>query len=379
MKENTRKAARRAKNKALADKISGKGAAEPTTIEGDRVSLGNALSWYSSNTDKKQQKKWTIEWHTAQGDKDLVELFKKLPDWVFNTYGSVCRLKAREQWLDPNSTWFERRTEELKSKYDSYIKVEEESTEETPKKRVKTIQERIADKASEVGAEIEGELDDFCADGYNRAFKRSTNLLTLSPQVAKKLLPSFEPLLAELEELCGPKKPNDKWYDQLIEGYSHMKVNQRKAYRDFVKSIVEDLRKAAVVKARAPRVRKPKPPAQVVKYLKYKVKDEALGLSSVDKQKMVDATEIYLYNTKSRKLQYYVPQDGYLLTVRGTSILNFDPEKSGQKTVRKPEDLKSIAGATKLPMRKMYNSLKTKAIKLNGRVNDQCIIMGAFL
>lgn len=379
MKENTRKAARRAKNKALADKLSGRGAQEPITIEGDRLSLGHALSWYSANTDRKQQKKWTLEWFTAQGEKDLVDHYKKLPDWVFHTYGTVCRLMAREQWIDPNSTWFERRTKELKTQYQSYISVTAEDEEETPKPRVKTIQERIADKATEVGAEVEGDLDDFCADGYNRAFKRSTNLLTLSPQVAKKLIPSYESLLDELEELCGPKKANDDMYDQLIEGYSHLKINQRKSLRDFVKSIVEDLRKAAVVKARAPRVRKPKPPAQVVKYLKYKIKDEALGLSSVDKQKMVDATEIFIYNTKSRKLQYYVPQDGYLLTVRGTSILNFDPDKSGQKTVRKPEDLKSMAGATKLPMRKMYQSLKTKAIKLNGRVNDQCIILGAFL
>lgn len=373
---DTRKAARRAKNKALADKLTGKGQAEPMVDADNKSALGNALSWYSANTDKKQQKKWSIEYHTQQGNKDVVTTLKKIPDWAFLTYGSVCRLMSREQWVDPNSTFFKRRTEELMTKYSTYMA--EEKVEDTAKPRVKTIQERIADKASEIGGEIEGDIDAFCDSGYDRNFKREANLFTLGAPVGKLLLPSYEALLAELEELCGPKKTNDDMYDQLIEGYSHMKVNQRKAFRDFVKQLVIDLRKVSVPKARK-RVQKAKPPAQVVKYLKYKIKDEALNLSSVDKTKLVDASEVYLYNTKARRIQCYVPQEGYLLTVRGTTILNFDPEKSGQKTVRKPEEVAKLAGSTKMPMRKAFTALKTKAIKVNGRVNADCIILGAFL
>jgi len=384
MRNESRIAARRAKNKALAAKMTGKGAAEPTVPQDDKSALGYALTWYSQNTDKKQQKNWSIEYWTQKGDKDILAIFKKVPDWAFMTYGSSCRLRMREQWVDPKSDWFERRTEELKNNYTKYYEKPEEDSEK-PKPRVKTIQERIADKAMEIGASLEGDIDDFAANGYMRTYKRVTKLFDISSPVAKNLLPDYERQLAELEELVGPAPKSfanakeEDLYNQLLDGYSHIKKNQQKAYRDFVKEIVSDLRKMAVVKSRAPRKRKPKPPAQVVKYLKYKIKDDALGISSVDKTRMVDASEIFLYNTKSRRLQYYVPQDGYLLTVRGTTILNFDPEKSGQKTVRKPEEIKDLAGKTKLPIRKAFNTLKTKAIKLNGRVNADCIILGAFL
>ena len=65
--------------------------------------------------------------------------------------------------------------------------------------------------------------------------------------------------------------------------------------------------------------------------------------------------------------------------VRGTSIKDFDITKSVQKTLRKPtEQLKMFKLGTKTKFMSGFRDIKATEIKLNGRLNEQIIILKAF-
>ena len=100
---------------------------------------------------------------------------------------------------------------------------------------------------------------------------------------------------------------------------------------------------------------------------------------------IIGATEVWVFNTKTRKLGKYVAmntdpkglaREGTGLTVKGTTILGFNEEQSVQKTLRKPdEQLREFAKSGKVKLRKFLEDIKTTDIKLTGRVNNETIIL----
>ncbi len=64
------------------------------------------------------------------------------------------------------------------------------------------------------------------------------------------------------------------------------------------------------------------------------------------------------------------------LEVKGTTIIGFDPIKSVQKTLRKPEEqLKEFKAAGKVQLRKFLDDIKAVDIKLNGRINEDTVLL----
>ena len=67
------------------------------------------------------------------------------------------------------------------------------------------------------------------------------------------------------------------------------------------------------------------------------------------------------------------------LMVKGTTIQDFCEESSLQKTLRKPkEQISNWTGKAKTKFQKSFDELKTTPIKMNGRLNDNTIILMAF-
>ena len=136
-------------------------------------------------------------------------------------------------------------------------------------------------------------------------------------------------------------------------------------------------------KARKPRARSKE---SIIKKLKFQINDSELGIASIHPTEIVNANEVWVYNTKTRKLGVYharskdprnMGRDG--LTVKGTTIQDFNPDLSLQKTLRKPkEQISNWTGKAKTKFAKAFDELTTTGIKLNGRINDNTIILKAF-
>lgn len=373
---------RRLKNrKLLAKQKNAEPVYEWNTKADQEKELGYALSWYSQEGDKKSQKKWTLEYYQTH-DKSIYKRLKELEDWRFQTFGTICRLMSRgsyrHEWS--KSTFFQDKLEQLLSIY------EEKKAEIDEKKRLEalanknkpkplTIQQRIFYAAAEIGAEYDYQIDLLSNEnGYQSDFEAKNYLATngVSSTVATKVVEFFEPVAQELEDAYAKKD------EQLVEGYSHLTRTNLRRFGKFVRGLVEDTKQYAQ-SAKKPVTRRKKAvnPAQVVKRVKYLPAFEELGLRSIQPAKMLDSTDIYIYNTKLKKIQVYV-SDGSLMQVKGTSIVGFDIKNSQQWTVRKPDQFFKGLKIGKTAVRNAVKKLTTKPSKVNGRLNEHCIILGAF-
>jgi hypothetical protein len=147
---------------------------------------------------------------------------------------------------------------------------------------------------------------------------------------------------------------------------------------DFYQEIVsacEMLMQEAKVNKK-PRAKKAKPAEKIVEKLKYCKANEPLKLVSINPADIVGAKELWVFNIKTRKLGKYIAAEYQELSVKGTSILNFDENQSVQKTLRKPEEqLKEFKSAGKVGLRKFLSDIKAVDIKLNGRCNEDTVLL----
>jgi hypothetical protein len=108
---------------------------------------------------------------------------------------------------------------------------------------------------------------------------------------------------------------------------------------------------------------------------------------SINPADIIGATELWVYNVKTRKIGRYIAANvdpkgldraGSGLSVKGTTIVGYDETVSIQKTLRKPqEQLAEFKNAGKVALRKYLDSIKAVDIKLNGRINADTILLKA--
>jgi hypothetical protein len=240
-----------------------------------------------------------------------------------------------------------------------------------------SIQERLREAAIRMTEEIEDALEAFSQDPEAfdpKAFKL-LNLLkgkqakAAHARIIKELYVRQYNELTELQEgKC----------EQLKEGYSHLSKAQVKKITQFYNEILSacDMLAAEAKVNRAPRKVKTKPAEKIVAKLKFAKTYEPLKLVSISPTDIVGAKELWVFNTKTRKIGRYVATEYSDLSVKGTSIVNFDEAKSVQKTLRKPEEqLKEFKAAGKVQLRKFLDDIKAVDIKLNGRINEETVLL----
>jgi hypothetical protein len=333
------------------------------------ASLNASLNYYNEHHDNKEKRKWALT-YVAKTDKKLaVELNKIDADWEFRSFGTLARLIMRGSELQTKEQiWMKNRLTQLKSLVPSNQPV----VEDTVKVNVVSIQDRILEKAREIAGEIDGSIDDFVLAGCPKDFKISVSIKSLNAPIAKHISSFYVKQKKELEEVLEGKD------EQLVEGYSNFTKTQLKRFLALIDTIVGEAEQVKKTVVRKPRARKAKPAAEIVKRLKFKQSDETYGLQSVAPYKIIGASELWVFNTKYKKLQVYRAVDNDTLTVKGTTILNYNTTTSASKTLRKPELVKDYAKMGKRALNTAYKDIKTKPTVPNGRVNEECIIMAVF-
>jgi hypothetical protein len=114
---------------------------------------------------------------------------------------------------------------------------------------------------------------------------------------------------------------------------------------------------------------------KLVAKLKYSKQDSVLKLVSINPVDIVGAQELWVYNTKTRKLGQYIASNSLGLAVKGTSIENYT-DKSVSKTLRKPDQqLADFMKAGKVQLRKYMDTIKATETMLNGRINADVLLL----
>jgi hypothetical protein len=346
-----------------------------------------AMEYYRMEGDSKSYKPAVVKWMTTNGysDKD-VRAVKKSKDWrVSTTMGAIAHClnrgmtAVRADFNDGKSSavWLGNAIAKLveEGRYD--VEEVESTVSPAEKSAQPTIQERLRDVAVRMTEELEDAYTSFQEDpdSFNPKAFKVLNLLKgkqAKAAHARIIKDFYAKDLAEIEEALLGKD------EQLKEGYSHLSKTQMKKLAEFLKEIdgaCTMLMQEAKVNKK-PRATKTKPKEKIVEKLKYLKSDEALKLVSVNPADIVGAKELWVFNTKTRKLGKYVAADFSDLSVKGTSITGFSEMLSVQKTLRKPaEQLKEFKAAGKVALRKFLEDIKSVDIKLNGRINEDTILL----
>jgi len=347
----------------------------------------NSSLYYRSEFGGKELKPQVIKWLTQKGvDKSVITSFKRTKDWRSHlTMGTVasCLLRGMpEQRADFNNgkntaEWLLAEVQKVIASGDYNV---EEATTDVAKSATAqpSIQERLREVALTMTEDIEAAIESWQTDPEAfepKAFK-VLNLLKgkdAKAAHARIIRDQYASSLAELEELAGGSAD-----EQLREAYSHRSKKHIRKLIDFyaeVNSACNMLMQESKVN-RKPRAKKVVPADKIVAKLKYKKSDEPLKLVSINPADIIGSKELWIYNTKTRKLGKYVAADFNELGVKGASITGFSEMLSIQKTLRKPaEQLKEFKAAGKVVLRKFLDEIKATDTKMNGRINEETILL----
>lgn len=361
--------------------------------DGERFSkqFHYAMNFYGTNASAKDLRPRVIEWATKHGlPKATVDSFKKLKEWrCSSTMGAVasCLLRGMPE-THAGFNNGKSSAEWLKAEIVKAIEKGKSDVDPPDPKVVQrvvvppSIQDRVREQAGIMCEELDTAIDSFITDpeAFNPKEYKIISLLRnkqAKPAHARNIKSFYNLIYSNLIELSSGNAD-----DQLREAHKHISRKNVKKLIEFCEAInaaCDQLTAEAKV-LKKPRATKVKPADDLVKRFKFQATDDKLGIASVPAVQLIGASAAVVYNTKTRKLGFYMAKTSDGLTVKGSSIDNFT-EKSIQKTLRKPpEQLKEFK---ELNTQRKFETWFTKTIKttetqLNGRGGEDLIILKVF-
>lgn len=334
--------------------------------------LRRSFYYYNYYYSQKDCKKHVVEWMKSipKYSKEEIKAFERANDkWLSMTACSI--VMAQRQGMQLRTRHSEFLDTSMKDVIERSLG-EPDEVIATPEQVVNrpTIQDRLSERTSELMGELEGLYDEIDTNSVKFYDWLVTN------NVVQGQLSKYENFFgrrkAELE-LAQSKEDL-----QVKEGYSHYKAadfKKRIKWIDDLMAAIEQYRgvKKATKKAR---VKKAPSKEKVVAKLKYAKEDKALKVVSINPADIVGASELWIFNVKTRKMGKYVAASYETLGVKGTTITGFDASKSVAKTLRKPdEQLKEFAKAGKIALRTYLKDIKAVEVKLNGRIGPDTLLL----
>jgi len=317
-------------------------------------------------------------------DKERVRIILKNKETMFakQFVASYCHWIAEGKDAPEDSVnWMTGYFDQLYNKGLSIVEEVKAEEAKTPKNvYVPSIQERIKEASSNIIAEIDEQVDKFIEDP--KSFKKFDSVkffraMQVNQAHARHIRSYYEGILGEYLMLQKPVSEQD---EQLREGYSHLdKVDVKKAV-DLFQGIVGacDLITAESKASRKTRSPKPKSAEKLVAKMKYCKSDEKYKVASINPADIIGCNELWVFNSKTRKIGKYIAEEHQTLQVKGTTLQFFNEKESIAKTLRKPEQqLAEFNKSGKVQLRKFLPNIKGVETKLNGRINNDTVILKA--
>jgi hypothetical protein len=338
------------------------------SVELSQLDLIKTLSWYSQNKDNKDAQKWACDFLKKKHKLDVSSVIKSQSP----TFGFICRIISNGGSLSAkDQIWLENIITKLKDELNAPKEV---VVETQPKVVVPNIQDRIREKASECIGELEGQLDELIISSFsaNSAPYAVMHTMEIKGVHTKHISDWFKTKRIEFDDVLHTDDAEVK------EGYSNFSKPQLKKIIAWCDQVILDCGKIAgeAVKSRKPRKRKSKKPEQLVAKIKVMEEHKELKLKSVPAKDIIGAMQLWVFNTKNRKLGCYHAIDADGLSVKGSSIINFNESKSVQKTLRKPEaTMPEIVKGGKVYLRNALDDIRAVESGLTGRLNADIILV----
>lgn len=342
---------------------------EPVWNDPKEIPLSRALSWYSNQYGPKESKKYTLDFvKSNKYPKDTIEKLSMTQEDLFKNLGFVCRVIQRGYQSD--MIWVNKRIDEITAHDPNDIQISQFAS---PKKE-NTIQDRIFDQVTTYISDIEEIIDNFIKTRKIIEFNTYEYLTAkLAKSVhAKQIIEHYKPMLDEINGAIKKQDPD------LVEGYSGYKKMELNNFSKLIQAILDDCTKLIDNNKaiKIPRKKKTIPLEKKVATLKYKKEDKEFKIVSISPTEIIAAKQLWVFNTKYKTLGVYNSNDESGFSVKGTTIGNFDETTSIQKTLRKPlEIIPNVTKGKKSELKKLMNTINTKAQTLTGRLNEDTILL----
>jgi hypothetical protein len=327
-----------------------------TDVEPTQSELSGALTWYRYNTNPS-----SVTSELRKLRKEDVD-YGSIPAQILYLLKMVDRgCKLQQKYMDKIDNAF--MTARIVSKKHT-INVGTGTT------AVDTTLER----ARELVAEIDHAFDDFITNGCKGKFSTYTLLQEneASTPVARAVGNITSPTVNEFKSLAAGD-------EELVEGYSNLTARNRKSCMKWWNDVATDIQMWIDNKkaTRKPRKRKVITAEKILSALKYQTEEPSLKLVSINPESIIGAKQLWLYNTKYNTLTVLNAADEAGLSVKGTTVQNI-AQSSTTKKVRKPNDvLPKVKNGGKVVLRKIMDSINTKATEATGRIGQHTILLRA--
>lgn len=334
-----------------------------SVTELSKMDLIKSLNWYASNRTSKDAEDYAERYF-----KTKLKYTKPIKN-IIPTFGFLCRIVTNGGILsEKDSKWFETQIEKIKSIKEKPLNI----TENSPTKP--NIQDRIREKTNDCIAELEGMFDEYVDSKFKLVPIPYSILSSLEIKQTKDIIEHFKNRRKEYDEILTTSDI------QLKEGYSNFSQLQIKKIIKFFDQIILDCLKLTnetkKTIVRKPRAIKKKTPEQILSKLNYCNEFTELNLKSVDPKSILGATQLWIYNTKYKKIGVYHAIDASGFSVLGTTLKNFDETKSVQKVIRNPSvTIPELLKATKVGLRTFMSKISTKENVLTGRIGSDTILL----
>ena len=337
-----------------------------------RMKIMHALNWASASFDAATFKKITLEY---LHDKEEYLFLKEMSDcWFIGGVGPGAYIRMNNAPTTPESdTFFKECLEKLKVKY---IQIKEDEALE---------KEAAADISSNLSSDQISKIE------YQSLYTIFDNMIKENQITSDKIydiLRAKSPTQTTLHSLMNhysdnvsdcmksaelKLKPIEKKFNQMLRSSSQEIVNVLE------KVLINVRAENKLNKIRKPSKKKVKPAQMQIKNLKFKEADNSLKLVSIPPTSIIAAPTLVTYNSKTRKVSIYYAKNTDGLSVKGTTIQNFDTGRSKNKTLRKPEELiDHLVGTSLNRFEKVFAGVKAKESIPNGRINEDTLLLKVF-
>ena len=332
---------------------------EPVVSVFSEAKLGDALNWYNYFYNPKDGRKWLEGWVKKNRPKDLPKIRKVDDCWISSTAAAMAKM------IDNGTEFPDSKIEFINFKIDM-----------------------IVDKVDSIKEEIKAPT----VSPYDRAVQKAKGQLIRLEEEIDKFFENYQTAFSMYEfvtaEGCGPAFINPakillkKNVDEMKE-YADDFINEKgkvkyKAMLAFYETLYYDLdRKAENRKVtRKARVTKLPSTEKLLKGFKYKDKDDTLKLVSITPENILGAKQLWVYNVKYRTIGVFNSLNDLGLSIKGTSITQFNEETSIVRKTRKPEEkLKEFFEQGRVGIRNFMLTIKSTEYKAKGRISEDVILL----
>ncbi len=330
------------------------------------IAICQGINWYHFMCGEKNFKSFFIDYAEKFFPKEAVKL-KHLDSELFvcgsgHAYGIVARMIMRG-W--PVKEKHIERLEELIKEYAKTVVSKED----------KPVLVKARDpKLIEAIGVVNGQLDDF-GFGSKKGFPDTCmanvalKLGCSNPQ-RLKVHEHFVPMMLELKLAIDGKNT------EMKEAYSgNTKATLKKIYDWMIGEPSVDLIKA-VKKTRKARKIKQKTPAQILKLFTCQKYNKELNINSIEPEDILRAEQLWVFNTKTRRLGVFYAADEKGLSVTRKSIDNYDEKTSYCKKIRKPKEfLPGVLAAGKVALRRILEDVHATKTLLKSRISADVLLL----